>query len=482
MSKKNYDAVIIGSGPNGLAAAISLAKTGLSVAIFEAKETIGGGLRSTELTLPGFIHDICAAVHPLGVGSPFFRSLPLEKYGLEWIYPPVSLAHPFDAGQPALLHRSIDETSQTLGIDANAYRKLMQPLAGNWDLLVDDLLAPFHIPRHPIALASFGYYGLRSAESLMNSYFQGEKARSMFAGLAAHAILPLDNAITASFGLILGILGHKIGWPIAKGGSQQIAKALGAYFQDLGGEIITGVTIKSLKELPPTKAVLCDIGPRQLLQIANDRLPEKFQEKLRKYRYGPGVFKIDWALNAPIPWKEQACQRAGTIHLGSTAEEIILSEKKVWEGEVSQKPYIILAQPSLFDATRAPEGKHTAWAYCHVPSGSEINMIELIENQIERFAPTFRKNILARHTYTAVEMEHYNPNYIGGDINGGVQDIYQLFTRPTARIVPYSTPIQGLYICSASTPPGGGVHGMCGYHAAQAALKSDIFTGCERQF
>ncbi len=472
MSKdREYDAIVIGSGPNGLAAAIKLAQAGLSVCIFEAKETIGGGMRSFELTLPGFLHDICSAIHPLGIGSPFFCSLPLDKYGLEWIHPSIPLAHPFDDGTAVVLDRSIETTCKVLDVDAASYRELMESFVNNWNELAPDLLGPLHLPKHPFLMARFGVLAIRSAAGLSKSWFKGNAARSLFAGLAAHSNMPLDKPLTAAFGLILGILGHAVGWPIAQGGSQKIADALASYFRSLGGEIYTGVTIDNIDKLPPAQAVLCDITPRQLLKIAGHRLPSHYMRRLEGYRYGPGVFKVDWALNHPIPWKAQECAKAATLHLGGTADDIIASEREVGENKHPIKPYIILAQQSLFDLSRAPTGKQTAWGYCHVPNGSTVDMTENIEAQIERFAPGFRDCILARSTMTAMELEQYNANYVGGDINGGVQDIYQLFMRPTARWVPYSTPVKGLYLCSSSTPPGGGVHGMCGFHAASAALK-----------
>ena len=471
IASNKYDALVIGSGPNGLAAAITLAQAGLSVAIFEAKNTIGGGMRSAELTLPGFVHDICSAVHPLGVGSPFFRSLPLEKHGLKWIHAPFPLGHPFDDGTAAILNRSVDLTGKTLNGDDSAYKKLVNSFVKNWNNLASDILAPLHFPHHPILLSHFAYYALRSAYGLSNSLFQNEPARSFFAGLSAHAILPLTKPLTAAFGLILAVLGHAVGWPFPQGGSQKIADALASYFLSLGGKIYTGVNVENLEELPPSHAILCDLTPKQLLKIGQNQFPIQYQRQLEKYRYGPGVFKMDWALNAPIPWKVKECSQAGTIHLGGTFEEIIESERNVWENKHPKKPYIILAQPSLFDRSRAPEHHHTAWGYCHVPNGSDRNMTEEIENQIERFAPNFKDTILAKSSMSAQDMERYNPNYVGGDINGGVQDIYQLFTRPTNQIVPYATPLKGVYICSSSTPPGGGVHGMCGYYAASTALK-----------
>lgn len=467
-----YDAIVVGSGPNGLSAAITLALAGLSVIIYEANDTIGGGVRSAELTLPGFTHDICSAIFPLGIASPFFRSLPLNKHGLEWIEPPIPLAHPFDDGTAVTLQHSIEETGRTLGIDAVAYSKLMKPFVDNWDKLADGLLSPLHFPHHPFWMLKFALYGFQSAVGLENRTFKDERARSLFAGLAAHAEIPLEQPLTAAFGLILGLLGHVSGWPIPKGGSQKITDALASFFHSLGGKISTGERIETLDQLPSSRVILCDITPRQLLKIAGHRLQEGFRRRLERYRYGPGVFKMDWALNHPIPWKAKECAQAGTIHLGGTDKEIAASERMVADNKHPENPYIIMAQPSLFDSTRAPQGYHTAWGYCHVPNGSTVDMSEQIENQIERFAPGFKDCIIAKKTKSPLELEQLNANYIGGDINGGVQDIRQFFTRPTGRIVPYSTPLKGLYICSSSSPPGGGVHGMCGYHAARAALKN----------
>jgi phytoene dehydrogenase-like protein len=473
MPKKNpYEAIIIGSGPNGLAAAITLAQAGCSVLVLEAKATVGGGLRSAELTLPGFTHDICSAIHPLGVGSPFFRGLPLTQYGLKWIYPPVPVAHPLDDGTAVFLEPSIEATSTALGPDANAYHHLMAPLVADWAKLLPELLGPFPFPpRHPLALARFGLSALRSARGLAESHFKGERARALFAGLAAHSIMPLEKPPTASFGLVLGILGHALGWPLPQGGSQRLADALAAHLQSLGGEIVTNHPVESLDSLPPARLVMFDVSPRQFLRLAGERLPSRYRRQLEKYRYGPGVFKLDWALDGPIPWRAAACSRAGTIHVGGTLPEIAASERAMWHGPPAEKPFVLVVQQSLFDAGRAPSGKHTVWAYCHVPHGSTFDMTGRIEAQIERFAPGFCDLILARHTMSPANFEQYNPNYIGGDINGGVQDFWQLFTRPILRRVPYSTPIKGFYLCSSSTPPGGGVHGMCGYHAARAALR-----------
>jgi phytoene dehydrogenase-like protein len=473
--KSAYDAIVVGSGPNGLAAAIRLAQAGHSVLVLDGHEIVGGGTRSAELTLPGFMHDVCSAIHPLGAGSPFFSQLPLAEHGLEWIQPAAPLAHPFDDGTAIVLERSIEATARTLGPDGAAYQKLLTPLVRDWSQLMLDVLGPLKIPpRHPVVLARFGLRAIRSTKSLMAALFQGERAAALFGGITAHAMLPLEQPLTAAFGLILAAAGHTVGWPVARGGSQKIADALAHYLHSLGGEIGTGVRVDSIDELPPARAILCDVTPRQLLSIAGHRLPARYQHQLERFRYGPGVFKIDWALDESIPWKAEVCKRAGTVHVGGTLDEIADSERTVWQGRMAERPFVLLAQQSLFDPTRAPEGKHTAWAYCHVPYGSTVDMTERVEAQIERFAPGFRDCVLARSTRSALELERYNPNYIGGDINGGVQDWRQLFTRPTLRVVPYSTPVKGLYLCSSSTPPGGAVHGMCGYHAAWAVLR-DVF-------
>ena len=470
-----YDAIVIGSGPNGLAAAIRLAQAGRSVLVFEAKDTIGGGCRSLELTLPGFVHDMCSAIHPLGLNSPFFRTLPLAQYGLEWVQPPLPLAHPLDDGSAVLLERSIDATCATLDVDADIYKRLMTTLVADWPFIEQAFLGPLRLPpllRHPFALSRFGLIALRSAQGLAQQFFKGERARAIFTGMSAHSMLSLDQATSSASALLLGTIGHVVGWPLPRGGSQQIVAALAAHLRSLGGEIVTGVEVKSVAALPPAKALLFDVTPRQLLRIAGSQLSTGYKRALERFRYGPGVFKLDYALDGPVPWRAEQCLRAGTVHIGGTLPEIVASEYQITHGEHPERPFVLLAQQSLFDETRAPAGKQTVWTYCHVPNGSTYDMTERIEAQIERFAPGFRDRVLARHTTTTADMERYDANYVGGDINGGVQDLWQLFTRPTIRPVPYTTSAWNIFLCSSSTPPGGGVHGMCGYFAAQAALHS----------
>lgn len=466
---KRYDAIVVGAGPNGLAAAIEFARAGKSVCIYEANETAGGAARSAALTLPGFLHDTCSAVHPLAVGSPFFQTLSLAEHGLEFVYPPAAVAHPFDDGTAVLLHRSVDTTSEQLGADARAYQKLFAPLVRNWDDLAPALLGPLRFPRHPFAMGGFGLRAIRSVSGLARAHFKEERARALFAGAAAHSCLSLDHAASAAFGLVLLALGHAVGWPIPRGGAQQISNALAAHLKSLGGEIVTGIRVRSLEDLAPSRCVLFDLTPRQLLRIAGERFPSRFKSKLSKYRYGPAAFKMDWALDGPVPWRASECAQAATVHLGATLAEMEASESAVWKGKYSDRPYVLVSQPTLFDPSRAPEGKHTLWAYCHVPNGSDVDMSKQIEDQIERFAPGFRSRIIARSVQSPAELESRNANLVGGDINGGVQTLAQMFTRPT--IHTYSTPLEGVYICSSSTPPGGGVHGMCGYHAAKVALK-----------
>jgi phytoene dehydrogenase-like protein len=465
------ESIVVGAGPNGLAAAIVLAQAGLSVRVLEAGDSVGGGARSAELTLPGFVHDVCSAIHPLGVASPLFRSLPLEEHGLEWVDPPAAVAHPFDDGTAILLERSSDAVVRGLGEDGERWRRLFGPLVRDADALLEDVLAPLRVPAHPLLLARFGARAALPAATLARLFFGGAKARGVFAGLAAHSMLPLSRPPTAAFGLVLGLLGHAVGWPFPRGGSQRLSDALASYLRALGGEIETGRRVESLGELEHADVFLLDITPRDLLALTGDRLPSLYRRRLERYRYGPGAFKLDWALDAPIPWLAEECGRAATVHLGATLEEIAASEAAPTRGDIAQRPFVLLAQQSLFDPARAPAGQHTAWGYCHVPSGSRFDMTELIEWQVERFAPGFRERILARSALGPAEFERYNANYVGGDINGGAATLSQLFTRPVARRSPYTTPLPGVFLCSSSTPPGGGVHGMCGYHAAQAALR-----------
>jgi phytoene dehydrogenase-like protein len=464
------DAIVVGSGPNGMAAAIRLAQAGHSVTVVEAQDTVGGAARSMELTLPGFVNDFGSAILPLGAASPFLRGLPLESHGVEWIHPEAPLAHPLDDGSAALLYRSVDTTAEGLGEDAGSYRKIMGPFARNWEDLTDDLLAPLRPPGHPLLMARFGLYGLRSASSLAGR-FRGPHARALIGGLAAHSFLPLTRRPSAAFALMLGMLGHGVGWPFPRGGTQCFTDALVSYFRSLDGEIAAGSPVRSLEDLPEARATIYDVTPRQLLSIAGPKLSGMYRRQLERYRYGPAVFKLDYALSGPIPWTADECRLAGTVHLGGTFEEVAASEAAVWRGEAPEKPFVLLAQQSLFDATRAPEGKQTAWAYCHVPNGCTEDMTERIEAQIERFAPGFRDLVMDRHVLSPAGLECRDANLVGGDINGGVQDLWQQYTRPAIKPVPYTTPIRNLYLCSSSTPPGGGVHGMCGYFAAEAALK-----------
>lgn len=468
--KHDYDAVVVGSGPNGLAAAILLQQQGLQVLLIEGKDTIGGGMRTAELTLPGFKHDICSAIHPMAAGSPFFKTLPLQRHGLEWLYPEVDAAHPLDDGTAAAITRSVEQTARSLGIDGQTYANLINPIVRDWPLLAPDVLGPLSFPKHPFKLASFGLSAMQPS-TLLAKRFKTTAGRALFAGMAAHAIQPLTNIATSAIALVLMANAHLAGWVIPKGGSQSIADALGSYFKSLGGQIQTGTYISTLRQLPSARAVLFDVTPKQLLQIAGHKFSSIYKWQLERYRHGDGVFKVDWALDAPIPFTAEACRKAGTVHIGGTLEEIAAGEQASADGKHSYKPYVLLAQQSLFDTTRAPNGKHTAWAYCHVPNGSTKDMTAIIENQIERFAPGFKERILAKHTFNTAQLQEHNPNYIGGDINGGIIDIGQLFTRPALRSSPYKTSAKGLYICSSSTPPGGGVHGMCGYNAAKRVLK-----------
>jgi phytoene dehydrogenase-like protein len=447
-----------------------LVRAGVRSTVLEAQPTIGGGTRTADLTLPGFHHDVCSAVHPLGISSPAFRSFPLSCHGLEWIQPPVPLAHPLDNGSAALLLRSIHQTAEALGPDAPAWRAALTPLAREWDKIVPGILRPpVSLPRHPFALAPLGALALWPAASIARLLFRTERARALFAGVAAHSVVPLEKTPSAAFGWVLSAAGHAVGWPVPRGGSQSIAGALASYFQSLGGEIVAATPVRSFDQIRDRDLVLLDVTPRQLIEIAGDRLTPEYTKKLRSFRYGPGVFKMDWALDGPIPWSAPECAQAGTVHLGGTLEEIAEAERAPWEGHVSDRPFVLLTQPSLFDPSRAPAGKHTAWAYCHVQNGSTVDMSERIEAQVERFAPGFRLRILARSCMNTEELHHLNENLQGGDIGGGAVLLRQFLFRPTASL--YRTSAKGIYLCSSSTPPGGGVHGMCGYHAAVCALK-----------
>jgi len=470
-----YDSVIIGSGPNGLAAGIKLIQKGYAVKIFESSDTVGGGTRTKELTLSGFKHDVCSAIHPMAAASPFLISLPLENYGLEWIHPEYPLAHPLDDAKSVILQRSLEKTVAGLGKDGRPYSKLMKPVVENWELLSKQVLSPLSfLPDNPFLMARFGLQALKSAERIAETLFRTPEGRALFGGLAAHSILPLNKAATSAIGIILGAVGHHAGWPFPRGGSHAITIAMADYFRTLGGEIELGRHIKTLSELPDANTVFFNTTPAQVIEIAGSHIPPGYKKKLENYRYGAGVFKLDLALQEPVPWQDPACRKAGTVHLGGTYEEIAQSEKTIGQGRLPEKPYVLVAQQSLFDKTRAPEDKHTLWAYCHVPNGSTRDMTEPILNQIERFAPGIRDIILAKHAMNTEAMQKYNANYIGGDINGGSQDITQIFTRPANLFDPYHIPDTNMYISSSSTPPGGGVHGMCGYHAAESALKRDL--------
>ncbi len=471
MSGEELDAIVIGSGPNGLAAAIELARSGARVLVLEAADEPGGGTRSEALTLPGFTHDVCSAVHPTGILSPFFRRLPLDRFGLEWILPEISVAHPMPDGPAVLLHESLAQTAEALGRDGPNYRRLIEPLLGDPHGLLADAMAPLRIPDHPFQMARFGLRAAFSANRLARLLFREAPARALLAGCAGHSILPLEQPLTAGLGVLFALTGHVARWPVARGGSQAIAAALVGLLRSLGGRLETGRRVETLAELPPARAILFDTSPAQLSRIAGEVLPARYRRRLARYRYGPGVFKLDWALDGPIPWRDPACLGASTVHVGGTLEEICASERDMYRGRHSDRPYLILCQQSQFDTSRAPSGQQTGYAYCHVPHGSTLDRTEAIEAQIERFAPGFRDRILARHAMAPADLERHNPNYIGGVIAGGVADLFQFFNRPVTRLDPYSTPDPRLFICSAATPPGGGVHGMGGYWAAQSVKR-----------
>ena len=471
-SRPSYDVVVVGSGPNGLAAAIALSRAGLGTLLVEAEDTPGGGARTQELTLPGFLHDVCSAVYPLAVASPFFRSLQLQRFGLEWIHSPAPLAHVLREGHVVLLERSVDATAQRLGRDGAAYRGLLEVFAERFEELAPMFLAGLQVPRSPLLMARFGLVALRSMRGLARSRFREEATGALLAGIAAHSVLPLDKRATAAFALVLASAGHAVGWPIARGGSGTIVAALLECLRETGGEIATGVRVSTLADLPAARAYVLDVTPRQLLAIAGDRLTSRYRRSLERFRYGPGVFKMDWALRGPVPWRDAECGRAATVHLWGDLEQVARAEALVHRGAVDPAPFVILVQPSLFDPSRAPPDRHTLWAYCHVPHGSDMDFSDAIESLIERFAPGFRDLVLARRSTTPRELERYDANYVGGDIGGGMSDLRQLFFRPVAKLDPYATSAPDLFLCSSSTPPGGGVHGMCGYWAAQSVLRN----------
>jgi phytoene dehydrogenase-like protein len=475
MGNTDYDAVVVGSGPNGLAAAITLARAARSVLVLEANGAPGGGVRSAELTLPGFVHDVCSAVYPLAVVSPFFSTLPLERHGLTWLQPEVQLAHPFDSGATACLFRSLDETADGLGLDATAYRRLMSPLLSQWEKIVAEVMQPLlHLPRNMFAMAHFGARAIWPATILAKARFKTGQARALFAGIAAHSFLPLEAVASAAFGVMLGMVSHVGGWPLPRGGAQSLTNALAGYLRELGGKIEINARVRDLRDLPAARAILFDVTPWQFVRIAGERLPSAYYRQLHQFKHAPAVFKIDYALGRPVPWIAEKCRAAGTIHLGGTLKEIADAERAVAAGKIPERPFVLVAQPSIVDRTRAPENQHTLWTYCHMPHGVKFDMSGRIEGEIERFAPGFRNEILGRYITGPVDLEKSNANLVGGDISGGASNLGQLIARPILSPVPYRTPLRGVYLCSSSTPPGAGVHGMCGYNAARAAL-NDIF-------
>lgn len=469
--RPGYDAVIVGSGPNGLAAANVLVDAGFATLVVEAKERIGGGCRTSPLTLPGFLHDDCAAVHPLGVASPYFRTLQLEQHGLRWIEPPAPLAHLMSDGTAVFLEHSVEKTAARLGRDGAAYERLIGPIAWRFEEIAEAFLGPLRFPKRPLSYARFGMLALSSMQGVARRWFREARAGALLGGIAAHAMVPLSAPASSAFAFVLGGAAHAFGWPVARGGSQAIVDALAERFRTRGGDLLLGWKVTDVGELPPARAYLLDVTPRQVLRMTGDRLPEGYRRRLDRFRYGPGVYKMDWALRAPIPWKEPELARAGTVHLSGDLHEVAADADAVQVGGRRKLPFVLLAQPSRFDDSRAPAGSHTAWAYCHVPHASSVDAAGDIEAHIERYAPGFQDVILARHTRSAPEFERYNPNYVGGDINGGAALLSQLLFRPVVRLDPYRTPNPRIFLCSSSTPPGGGVHGMCGYWAAQSAVR-----------
>ncbi len=472
MDRERWDAVVVGAGPNGLSAAVELARNGFSVLVREATDEVGGAARTAELTRPGFLHDLGSAIHPLAVGSPFFDALPLEGHGLAWAHPSIPLAHPLDGGRAVVLARSLSDTVRGLGPDGPAWARLVGPFVEAWPAFRDHVLdTPLRPPSHPLLMARFGARAHRPATKLARASFRTPEARALLAGNAAHSALPLDQSPSAAIALVLAVAAHAVGWPAPRGGAGAITRALADHLRALGGTIETGAPVGSLDELPTTAATLLDLTPRQVVSVAGSRLPSSYRTRLEAWRYGPGAFKVDWALDAPIPWTAEACRRAGTVHLGGTLEEIAEAEAAPWAGRAHPRPFVLLAQPTVFDPTRAPEGGHTAWAYCHVPNGWDGDATAAIEDQIERFAPGFRTRILDRVSHGPADLESWNANLVGGDVNGGALTLAQTLARPAWSLDPWATPTADLYLCSSSTPPGGGVHGMCGWHAARAALR-----------
>jgi phytoene dehydrogenase-like protein len=469
---KKYNAVIIGSGPNGYAAAIYLAQKNYSVLLIEGKNTVGGGMRSSELTLPGLTHDVCSTLHPLAAGSPFFRTLPLEEHGLRWIHPPVYLAHPLDDGSAGVLTKSVEETAGYLGNDEDIYLKLIKPLSEDWDIIAE-LLGPLRIPNDPLPSIRFGLHAMRSNNGFIKK-FKTARAKALFTGLATHGVVPTNKIFTAAIGLILGLAAHAKGWPYVEGGSQRLADALDSYFRSIGGEVVTDMYIEDYSQIPPSDVILFNTSPKVMMNVMGNRFSVSYIKALSKFRYGPASYKLDFAISEPVPFANELCRKSGFVHLGGYHNEIIEAEYKVFHNQNINNPFVLFAQPTLFDKSRAPEGPHIAYAYCHVPNGSSANMDEHIINQIERFAPGFKDTIISYTSMKPMDFELYNPNYVGGDINGGMATWDQLFTRPVKRLNPYKTSAGNVFICSSSSPPGGGVHGLCGYYGARAAEKAIV--------